>query len=170
MNAQTSDPDQALPYLVVNTGGHPIARFADEENASEYAAGWLGLLPPINTAAGASVEDAVARWRAEQQANAQHSDAMSDRIRRFSRIYLIVETAFAANLILILITILCIKFIDGGNFEGPWALVLDGLLVPFGLIGLSLACVVAAASKQGIEYLPSLGDYLRRFRDRNKGH
>lgn len=95
---------------------------------------------------------------------------MSERIRRFSRNYLIVEAAFAANLILILITILCIKFIDGGHLEGPWTPVLDGLLVPFGLIGLCLACVVAAASKQGIEYLPSLGDYLRSYRDRNKGH
>lgn len=74
MNAQTSDPDQALPYVVVNTGGHPIARFVNEEHAAEYAAGWLGLLPPINTAAGARVEDAVARWRAEQQANAQPPD------------------------------------------------------------------------------------------------
>lgn len=74
MNAQTPDPDQVLPYLVVNTGGHPIARFTNEDHARQYASGWLGLLPPINTASGATVEDAVAQWRAEQQAKAQSSD------------------------------------------------------------------------------------------------
>lgn len=73
MNAQT--PDQVLPYLIVNTGGHPIARFANLDHARQYSAGWLGLLPPINTASGATVEDAVAKWRAEQQAKAQPSDA-----------------------------------------------------------------------------------------------
>lgn len=74
MDTQTTDSDQTLPYLVVNTGGHPIARFANEDHARQYAAGWLGLLPPINTASGATVEDAVARWRTEQQAKVQSSD------------------------------------------------------------------------------------------------
>jgi hypothetical protein len=70
MNTQTTDRDPALPYLVVNTGGYPIARFANKEHATKYAAGWLGLLPPINTASGATVEDALAQWRAEQQSKA----------------------------------------------------------------------------------------------------
>jgi hypothetical protein len=74
MDTQISDPDQVLPYLVVNTGGHPIARFANEDHARQYAAGWLGLLPAINTASGETIEDAVAQWRAEQQAKVQSSD------------------------------------------------------------------------------------------------
>lgn len=67
LNTQTPDSDQVLPFLVVNTGGHPIARFANKDHARQYAAGWLGLLPPIDTASGETIEDAVAQWQAKVQ-------------------------------------------------------------------------------------------------------
>ncbi|WP_284982350.1 hypothetical protein [Arthrobacter sp. efr-133-TYG-118] len=68
MSALASEHDPALPYLVVNTGGHPIARFAVEEHANEYSAQWLGLLSPIDSSiAGNTGEAAVAEWTAKQK-------------------------------------------------------------------------------------------------------
>jgi hypothetical protein len=90
---------------------------------------------------------------------------MSDRIRKIKRGNFIAEVAFSSTLLLLMITIFCIIFIDGGEFGGPWSYVLGGLIASYLLICLFGFSVSMAARKQGIKYLPNLGDYLHGHRD-----
>ena len=93
---------------------------------------------------------------------------MSERTRKINQANFRAEVAFAATLILSMITIFCIIVFDEGKPGGPWSYVLGGLLAACLLVCVFGISVTRAARKEGIKHLPNLGDYIYGHRNQNE--